>query len=87
MTTLHFNNSNKVLSGEINLPSSKSITNRALILKYLAKNSFSILNQSLADDSILLDNTLKKLQLLSENKLTNEIFIDKAGTAMRFLTA
>lgn len=87
MTTLHFNNSNKVLSGEINLPSSKSITNRALILKYLAKNSFSILNQSLADDSVLLDNTLKKLPLLSENKLNNEIFIDNAGTAMRFLTA
>ncbi|MFZ4741335.1 MAG: 3-phosphoshikimate 1-carboxyvinyltransferase, partial [Bacteroidales bacterium] len=87
MTTLHFNNTNKVLRGEINLPSSKSITNRALILKYLAKNSFSILNQSLADDSVLLDNMLKKLQVLSENKLTNEIFIDNAGTAMRFLTA
>ena len=87
MTTILYNKSKKNLIGEINLPASKSISNRALILQYLAKDSFSILNQSLAGDSVLLDKILKKLPLLSNNQLLNEIFVDNAGTAMRFLTA
>ena len=87
MAILQFNTSKKVLCGEINLPASKSISNRALILKHIAKDSFSILNQSLAEDSILLDKILNNSNLLKDNSATHEIFVDNAGTAMRFLTS
>ncbi len=87
MTTIQFNKSKKSLIGEINLPASKSITNRALILNYLSKNTFSILNQSQAEDSNLLDKILKELRLDADNQQIKEIFTDNAGTVMRFLTA
>ena len=87
MAILQFNTSKKVLCGEINLPASKSISNRALILKHIAKDSFSILNQSLAEDSILLDKILNNSNLLKDKSATHEIFVDNAGTAMRFLTS
>jgi len=86
LNTIFYIQSNKPLSGIINLPASKSITNRALILNYLAKDSFTISNQSLAEDSILLEELLKKINRLSENQLINEIYVNNAGTAMRFLT-
>lgn len=87
MHSISFNKTDKIISGEINLPASKSITNRALILNFLTGNNFSILNQSLAEDSVVLDNILKKLKVLSENQLINEIDVDNAGTVMRFLTS
>ncbi len=87
MAILQFNTLKKVLCGEINLPASKSISNRALILKHLANNGFSILNQSMAEDSILLDKILNNFSLLKDKSATHEIFVDNAGTAMRFLTS
>ncbi len=87
MTTIQFNPAHKILKGEINLPASKSITNRALILNFLADDAFSIIRPSLADDSILLDNILKEIRVLPLNPLYHVIFVDNTGTAMRFLTA
>jgi 3-phosphoshikimate 1-carboxyvinyltransferase len=64
---------------EVFLPSSKSESNRALILAALSRGSVKIENLSEAKDTQVLS------QVLSQ--LPDEIDIGDAGTAMRFLTA
>jgi len=55
----------------IDLPSSKSISNRLLILKYIIGNDkIKIKNLSNADDSILMQNALMKI----ENYILNSNF-------------
>ena len=63
----------------IDLPPSKSISNRLLIIKSLCKEDLKIKNLSLCDDTIVLKNGLKKNH--------GEIDIGHAGTSLRFLTA
>lgn len=70
---------NPRLSGSIFLPGSKSLSNRALIIRALCGQSFPIHNLSEADDTRILLNAL-------ETDL-NIIDTGSAGTAMRFLTA
>jgi 3-phosphoshikimate 1-carboxyvinyltransferase len=65
--------------GSIVLPASKSISNRALIIRALSDNSFSIRNLSDCDDSRVLDEVFQSG--------ATSINIGHAGTAMRFLTA
>ncbi len=67
------------LFGEITLPSSKSISNRVLIINALSYSSFSVKNLSDCDDSLVMN------QVLESN--SNSFDIHHAGTAMRFLTA
>ena len=69
----------KVVECEINLPSSKSISNRLLIIQSLCKENFTIENLSDSDDT-------KHLQraFLSQE---NIIDVEHAGTAFRFLTS
>ena len=61
------------------LPASKSISNRALILNALSKNSYTVENLSDSDDTKVM---LKAFE--SNNPI---IDIGAAGTSMRFLTA
>jgi 3-phosphoshikimate 1-carboxyvinyltransferase len=68
----------KVVNCEIDLPSSKSISNRLLIIRSLCKESFGIKNLSDSDDTILLKNALN-----SKEKIIN---VSHAGTSFRFLT-
>ncbi len=65
--------------GEIILPTSKSISNRALIINALSYSPYPIKNVSDCDDSIAMN------QVLQSN--SNRFDIGHAGTAMRFLTA
>jgi len=67
------------LKAEIKLPSSKSISNRVLILNSLCNAPGIIDNISICDDTDVMIKALK-----GNN---NEINIGAAGTAMRFLTA
>lgn len=69
----------KPIRATINLPASKSLSNRALIIRALSGNDFEIENLSEAEDTKILLNALS----------SNEKIIDigAAGTAMRFLTA
>lgn len=70
--------SDRNLITEINLPPSKSISNRLLIIRALSLKPFRIENLSNSDDTrVLLD------ALSGENKIVN---IGHAGTSMRFLT-
>lgn len=69
----------KVKAVKIDLPTSKSESNRLLIMQALANNAFPILKLSTAEDTLLLQAALS----------TKEKVIDvgMAGTAFRFLTA
>ena len=69
----------KNIKGEINLPSSKSISNRVLIINALNYSPFPIGNLSDSDDTKVMQDVL--------NSNTNTFNIGHAGTAMRFLTA
>jgi len=69
----------KTLKGEITLPSSKSISNRILIINSLSYSPYEIDNLSDSDDTKVMEAVL--------NSATNHFDIGHAGTAMRFLTA
>ncbi len=67
------------LRGKIALPSSKSISNRILIINALAYSPYKIKNLSNSDDTRVMD------AILHSN---DSVFdVGHAGTAMRFLTA
>lgn len=67
------------LKGTFRLPASKSISNRALMIKALCYQSFNIYNLSVADDTLLMH------QLFESEE--HELYVKNAGTVMRFLTA
>ena len=69
---------NSHCEGSINITGSKSETNRLLLLQALFKG-FELKNISNSDDSQVMEKALQNL--------SNQIDIDHAGTAMRFLTA
>ena len=69
----------KTLQGTIHLPASKSISNRALILRALAHGTSPIENLADCDDTMVIINAFEKGG--------DVIDIKAAGTAMRFLTA
>lgn len=67
------------LSGQIDLPSSKSISNRALIINALAYSPYAIQNLSDSDDTRVMAAILRSNDAVFD--------VGHAGTAMRFLTA
>ena len=67
------------IKARIKLPASKSISNRALIIRALSGGHFNIHNLSEADDTQLL------ASILDINE--KEFYVKNAGTVMRFLTA
>jgi 3-phosphoshikimate 1-carboxyvinyltransferase len=67
------------LSGNILLPASKSISNRALIIRALCDSPFYIQHLSGADDTELLHSLFQSTD--------KELFVKNAGTVARFLLA
>ncbi len=82
----HLHLSAKHLQGthaEIDLPSSKSLSNRVLIIKELCEYSFNVINLSEANDTLLLKNVLSNYK----NSSVEVFDAEDAGTTFRFLTA
>lgn len=75
------------LAKTINLPLSKSISNRELILNYLISGKIHTHEISTADDTILLIKCLNQIKLAENSAELTEINVDNAGTVMRFLTS
>ena len=77
----------KVINANINLPASKSISNRLLVIHFLMNKSFKIENLSNCNDTVDLKNALHQIE--SKNNLENKVTVDvgEAGTSYRFLTA
>ena len=69
----------KVVECEIDLPASKSISNRLLIIQALCKQEFVITNLSNSEDTKSLKRALKAT--------STNIDVGAAGTSFRFLTA
>jgi len=78
MKTVHITHPTKKVNVTIQLPSSKSISNRVLIIQALYKN-IELKNLSTADDTIIMQNALPQKK--------GKINVKNAGTCMRFLTA
>lgn len=76
---IRLEHSTAILNGTIELPSSKSISNRLLILKALYKPDLDIHFLSEANDTKVLEKILN-----SDDDVLN---VEDAGTVMRFLTA
>lgn len=70
---------NRRIVGEITLAGSKSISNRALIIRALCEESFPIHRLANAKDTQLLDSLLKSEKIIRD--------AGAAGTTFRFLTA
>lgn len=74
-------NKSHKLKHSVNLPTSKSMCNRLLVLRYLMNDSFEIKGISSADDSQIMNS------ILSQNELNGVLDVKNAGTCFRFLTA
>ena len=72
---------NKTIYGSIDLESSKSLSNRLLIIKELCKTKFEIQNLSNARDTKIL------FEILSNYKTRKDLNCEDAGTALRFIIA
>lgn len=77
---------NLEVNGELDIPASKSISNRCLIIKALCNEKIQLENLSISDDTVILQDSLLKIK---QNKTTQnlEINVGMAGTTFRFLTA
>jgi len=87
MKTITVNKKDKILKGKLKLPSSKSLSNRLLLIQALSKDKFRINNLSEADDTLLLQNLLQEIRIKSSSQSFAELDSANAGTVMRFLTA
>jgi 3-phosphoshikimate 1-carboxyvinyltransferase len=87
MKTITIRKTDRNLIGCIRLPSSKSISNRLLIIRALASDGFDIAHLSDADDTLLLQELLQKIRKHKDRLSMTELDTANAGTAMRFLTA
>ena len=80
MSVIRISHPTGKIEGAIQLDGSKSISNRALIIKALCKKDISLVNLSSCDDTTILNN------LLFQNE-GNIYDVGHAGTSFRFLTA
>lgn len=69
----------KALKGTVELPSSKSISNRVLLIQALCNDAIEITNLSAAHDTVVMQQALQSAN--------STIDVGDAGTAMRFLLA
>jgi 3-phosphoshikimate 1-carboxyvinyltransferase len=72
---------NGAVNGTIQLPASKSISNRVLIIQALSEQGFSIENLSEAEDTKTL------IRALAQEGVSSDIDAGHTGTAMRFLVS
>lgn len=81
MTTLKIRKADKTIKGQLRLDGSKSISNRALIIRALCEEDFDLHHLSTSNDTV----TLQKLLATVANGATLDA--GAAGTTFRFMTA
>ena len=84
MKIITVNKKDKILKGRLKLPSSKSLSNRLLVIQALSNEKFRIKNLSEADDTLLLQDLLQEIRSKSSNHSFVELDSANAGTVMRF---
>ncbi len=78
---------NSGFESSVELPGSKSISNRLLIMKALSGSNIHFKNLSESDDTRLLKRLLKIIRVCAKSDIPTVIYTENAGTVMRFLTA
>ena len=73
--------------GTLNIPGSKSISNRLLIMKALEQSPVHFPGLSDADDTVRLRQSLKMIKTCKRSGIPMVVDTGHAGTVMRFLTA
>ncbi|MEI7725338.1 MAG: 3-phosphoshikimate 1-carboxyvinyltransferase [Bacteroidota bacterium] len=87
MKSIVISKPDKKLRGSIQLPASKSISNRLLMIRALCGKDFVINNLSEADDTVLLQKLLEAALNGHPRKKVIELDAGNAGTVLRFLTS
>ncbi|MDR0762937.1 MAG: 3-phosphoshikimate 1-carboxyvinyltransferase [Bacteroidales bacterium] len=72
---------------DVPLPSSKSISNRLLVMQHIAGKKFHLKNVSASDDTVLMRELLEEIRDNEGSDEEVELDVSNAGTVMRFLTA
>jgi 3-phosphoshikimate 1-carboxyvinyltransferase len=72
------------LKGAVQLPASKSISNRVLMIQAMCKHEIHLDNLSEAHDTVILKNLLERIKKTTEDSTLD---VEDAGTPFRFLTA
>jgi 3-phosphoshikimate 1-carboxyvinyltransferase len=85
MKSILVTKTDKQLNGVIRLPSSKSISNRLLIIRALSGGNFLINNLSGAGDTVLLGKLLNSISGVTRAGETPTLDCENAGTVLRFL--
>lgn len=78
---------NKDLFGTCYLSGSKSISNRLLIMAFVARKNIRFVNLSKADDTRMLARSLKQVRICASSQVPMIIDARNSGTLFRFLTA
>lgn len=79
MSNLIVKHQTKIINGTINLPNSKSISNRLLVLQKLTGIPANITQLSPSEDTLLMQQALQQT--------SGTVNVNHAGTCLRFLTA
>ncbi len=87
MNTVALIQKTKIAKGTIQLPGSKSISNRALIMAELAGPTAEVQQLSQADDTVLLKKHLSFIRTCGSSGIPTIFDVKNAGTVARFLTA
>ena len=87
MDAITIRKTGNTLNGSLQLPYSKSISNRLLIIQAVAGRDFNIHHLSEASDTALLKRLLDEIAAKAGSDGMNILDTDNAGTVMRFLTA
>jgi len=73
------------LKGEVQLPASKSISNRVLMIQAVSDKHFDIRNQSDSEDTVLLAKILTRIKKHKLSDIPLKINCKNAGTVARFI--
>ncbi|MDD3876025.1 MAG: 3-phosphoshikimate 1-carboxyvinyltransferase [Bacteroidales bacterium] len=84
MSDVHIYKSSPYIKGRINLPGSKSLSNRVLMIKAMCEGSFEIANLSDSDDTLVLKSLLEKISGTHSDDIP-VLDCHDAGTVARFL--
>ncbi len=87
MNQIALSKDQKKLIGNIELPSSKSESNRALMVKALSRESVFIQNLSNAEDTQILNKCVRFIETCGVSGIPMIIDAKNAGTVYRFVTA
>lgn len=87
MNSVQVSHASRNVSGQFRLPASKSLSNRAQVLNFLAEAPAPIRGLSEADDTRLLEQHLATIHRSAGRSGLTELHCQNAGTVFRFLTS